>query len=236
MVKWQTFALIVMSLLVGCVTVDESKNNVQKDPVAIAESRIELGLGYMKQGDYARAKQNFEKAIEHAPKYYRTELTLAYYYETVGDVKAAQHAYERATNAYPNNGTVLNNYGTFLCKKGDYKKAEHYFNQAIEQPFYYQVSSSYENAGLCALKANHLKKAEAYFVKALDHQPLRPNATIQLAAIEVKNHQLKEARLRLLAFNQRYGYQKASLRVLIDLESKAGNRAMVKKYQSLLSQ
>ncbi|MGF1747976.1 type IV pilus biogenesis/stability protein PilW [Vibrio cionasavignyae] len=236
MVKWQTLALIVIPLLGGCVAVDESANNVQKDPVTVAESRIELGLGYMKQGDYARAKQNFEKAMKHAPKYYRTSLTMAYYYETVGDVKAARNAYEQATSTYPNNGTVLNNYGTFLCKQGDYDKAEHYFNQAIEQPFYYQVASSYENAGLCALKANHLKKAEAYFVKSLDHQPLRPNATIQLAAIEVRNHQLKEARLRLLAFNQRYGYQKASLRVLIDLESKAGNRAMVEKYQSLLYQ
>ncbi|MCL9774911.1 type IV pilus biogenesis/stability protein PilW [Vibrio methylphosphonaticus] len=236
MVKWRIPALLAMSLLVGCVTVDGSKTNVQKDPIAIAESRIELGLGYMQQGDYARAKQNFEKAIEHAPKYYRTGLTLAYYYETVGDIKAARKAYERASNAHPNNGTILNNYGTFLCKQGDYYHADRYFNQAIKQPHYYQVSASYENAGLCALKANDVKRAENYFIKALDHQPLRPNATIQLAAIEVKNNQLKDARLRLLAFNHRYGYQKPSLRVLVDLESKAGNRAMVEKYQSLLSQ
>lgn len=37
-----------------------------------------------------------------------------------------------------------------------------------------------------------------------------------------------------MAFHQRYGYQKASLQLLIELEEKAGNRALEKKYQQAL--
>ncbi|MFA0439094.1 type IV pilus biogenesis/stability protein PilW [Vibrio sp. 10N.286.49.C2] len=234
MIKWLV-SLICILILSGCVTIDEGADRQQRDPVAIAESRIALGLGYMNQGDYARAKQNFEKAMEHAPNYYRSTLTMAHYFETVGDDDNAKAMYQRSIRMHPHNGNVLNNYGAFLCKQGDFIDADRYFNRAIEQPYYYLVSASYENAGWCALKSNDINKAKTYFSKALDHQPLRPNSIIQLAKIEVSQNQLKEARLRLLAFNQRYGYQDPSLKVLIMLESKAGNPAMVSKYQALLS-
>lgn len=37
-----------------------------------------------------------------------------------------------------------------------------------------------------------------------------------------------------MQLSQRYGYQKASLQLLVELERKAGNTTLEKKYQTLL--
>ncbi|GAL35084.1 type IV pilus (Tfp) assembly protein PilF [Vibrio maritimus] len=218
----------------GCVTVGEEPK-VSAAPVDAADTRIELGLAYMKREQYSRAKQDFEKALEFAPKYYRAHLSMAYYFEAVGEFKHASDAYRTALKVAPNSGEVYHHYGTFLCKRSEYEQAEALLVAATQQPNYYQIAESYENAGLCALKAGQPNTAKAYFIKSLEHSPLRPNSTIQLAALEVKDGEYQQARMRLMKFHQRYGYQTPSLSILSELELKEGNTSMAEKYQRLLT-
>ncbi|GMQ46837.1 type IV pilus biogenesis/stability protein PilW [Vibrio sp. 10N] len=223
----------IISFTSGCVTVGE-ESKMSAAPIDAAETRIELGLAYMKRKQYSRAKQDFEKALEFAPKYHRSHLSMAYYYEAVGEFEHASDAYQTALKVSPNNGEVYHNYGTFLCKRSEYDQAEAMLVAATEQPNYYQIAESYENAGLCALKAERPTEARTFFEKALEHDPYRPNATIQLAAIEVNAGDYNKARARLLKFHHRFGYQEPSLSVLRNLERKVGNVALAEKYQALL--
>lgn len=169
-------ALLLLSqfALVGCVTVKEDGSPVVKaDPVAMAESRIALGLGYLDGGNMIRAHDNLQQALNHAPQYYRAQLSMAHYYETVGEDIKAEQMYKRSLHQHTKNGNVLNNYGTFLCKRGDFEKADQMFNRAIEQPYYYLIPASYENAAFCALKSQDKDKARYYFTRAIDHDPHR---------------------------------------------------------------
>ncbi|WP_338062296.1 type IV pilus biogenesis/stability protein PilW [Vibrio variabilis] len=217
----------------GCVTVSE-ESKMSAAPMDAADTRIELGLSYMQREQYSRAKQDFEKALAFAPKYYRSHLSMAYYFEAVGQFEQASDTYQTALKVAPSNGEVYHNYGTFLCKRGNYDLAETMLIAATEQPNYYQIAESYENAGLCALKAEQPTDARTFFEKSLEHDPYRPNATIQLAAIEVDAGDYNKARARLLKFHHRFGYQKPSLTVLRDLEQKVGKITMAEKYQTLL--
>ncbi len=227
-------ALFWIALLPACTSVYQPETKITKDPVTMAEARIKLGVGYLQQQQFIKARQNFEKALLHAPHYYRSQLSMAYYYEKVGDNSKAASHYHKALRDNPRNGNVMNNYGTFLCKQGDYDKADQLFARAINQPYYYLVSASYENAGFCALKNKQLEKAHQYFEKAVAHQPLRPKSTLQLAAIEVQQEHFTQARVRLLKFHQRYGYTYSSLKIAAELENKAGNQSLEKKYRDLL--
>jgi type IV pilus assembly protein PilF len=226
--------LFWIALLPACSSVYQPEPRKTQDPVTMAEARIKLGVGYLQQQQFIKARQNFEKALGHAPNYYRSQLSMAYYYEKVGNSSKAASHYDRALRDNPHNGNVMNNYGTFLCKQGDYEKADQLFTRAINQPYYYLVSASYENAGICALKNKKLDKAQQYFQKAIAHQPLRPKSTLQLAAIEIQQQNYTQARVRLLQFHQRYGYTYSSLQLAVDLENKAGNQALEKKYRALL--
>ncbi len=237
-VKTSLSHLVLLSSLtmVGCVSVTDGPVQVEAEPKAMSESRIALGLGYMEQGNMVRARENLELAIKHDPTYYRAHLSMAHYYEKVGEPKQAEATYKKALRYDSRNGNVLNNYGTFLCKQGDYKKADQYFNQAIKQPYYYLISASYENAALCAVKAGNIDQAQNYFARALDHDPNRVRSILQLSKIEVTNNKFLDARIRLLKFHQSYGYQIPSLKILVELESKAGNSALQKKYQAKLDE
>ncbi|EGQ9713414.1 type IV pilus biogenesis/stability protein PilW [Vibrio alginolyticus] len=230
-------ALLLLSqfALVGCVTVKEDGSPVVKaDPVAMAESRIALGLGYLDGGNMIRAHDNLQQALNHAPQYYRAQLSMAHYYETVGEDIKAEQMYKRSLHQHTKNGNVLNNYGTFLCKRGDFEKADQMFNRAIEQPYYYLIPASYENAAFCALKSQDKDKARYYFTRAIDHDPHRPKSILQLAKIEIDSGDYTEARIRLMRFNQMYGVKKPSLQLMIQLERAAGNEALEKKYQKQL--
>ncbi|EGQ7902350.1 MULTISPECIES: type IV pilus biogenesis/stability protein PilW [Vibrio] len=230
-------ALILLSqfALVGCVTVKEDGSPVVKaDPVAMAESRIALGLGYLDGGNMIRAHDNLQQALNHAPQYYRAQLSMAHYYETVGEDIKAEQMYKRSLRQHTKNGNVLNNYGTFLCKRGAFEKADQMFNRAIEQPYYYLIPASYENAAFCALKSQDKDKARYYFTRAIDHDPHRPKSILQLAKIEIDSGDYTEARIRLMRFNQMYGVKKPSLQLMIQLERAAGNEALEKKYQKQL--
>ncbi|WP_135454792.1 type IV pilus biogenesis/stability protein PilW [Vibrio echinoideorum] len=231
-----SLALILSLSIVGCVSVTEGPPKIKSDPIAMSESRIELGLGYMGQGNMVRARENLELAVKHAPSYYRARLSMAHYYEQVGEVDEARITYQKALRLDSQNGNVLNNYGTFLCKQGEYDQADKYFNRAIDQPYYYLVSASYENAGFCAFKAGNADKAKYYFTRAIDHDPNRIRSVLQLSTIEVNEADYNDARLRLFKFHQRYGYQVPSLKILIELERKAGNNAIQEKYQSKLDE
>ncbi|MCQ9052701.1 type IV pilus biogenesis/stability protein PilW [Vibrio diabolicus] len=233
--KLGALLLISQLALVGCVTVKEDGSPVVKaDPVAMAESRIALGLGYLEGGNMIRAHDNLQQALTHAPQYYRAQLSMAHYYETVGEDAKAEQMYKRSLRQHTKNGNVLNNYGTFLCKRGDFEKADQMFNRAIEQPYYYLIPASYENAAFCALKSQDKDKAKYYFARAIDHDPHRPKSILQLAKLEIDSGNYTEARIRLMRFNQMYGVKKPSLQLMIQLERAAGNEALEKKYQKQL--
>lgn len=231
-----SLTLTVALLLPGCVTVTDGPPKVEPDPKEMAESRIALGLGYLEKGNMVRARENLELAIKHAPNYYRAQISMAHYFEQVGETAEAAKTYKKALRQDSRNGNVLNNYGTFLCKQGEYEKADQYFNRAIEQPYYYLVSASYENAALCALKSGKNDQAKYYFTRALDHDPIRARSILQLSQLEVQDEEFTNARIRLMKFHQMYGYQIPSLKILVELENKAGNAALEKKYQTKLDE
>ena len=196
--KWM-LAPIAITALSACVTVEvNSEPEIYSNSEEKAAARIALGIGYLEQGNMSKAQENLEIALKHAPNYYRSQITMAHYYERVGENSEANELYEKAVRMHSRNGNVLNNYGTFLCKQGDYQQADQYFNRAIEQPYYYQISGSYENAAFCALRAGEENKAMDYFARALDYEPTRYRSALNLAKLEIDHDKLMDARIRLM--------------------------------------
>ena len=233
--KWSA-ALLTVGLLVsaGCVTVNEADDMSKEEIIRAAEARITLGLSYLNAGNMIKARENLELAVQYAPDYYRSQTSLAYYYQQVEENELAEKAYKRALRSSSKNGNVLNNYGVFLCKNGEYEKAQQKFSQAIELPGYYLVSTSYENAAMCALSSGDKVTAKTYFERSLAHDPNRVRSTLQLAKLNIDEGNYSEPRIALFKFTKKYGYKPVSLSLLIELEKKAGNAHLVKKYADLL--
>ncbi len=136
---------------------------------AAAETRRQLGLEYLARGDLNAARFNLEKAVNSAPEDYRAQLAMALYEQKIGENRAAKQRYQYAMQLAPENGTVLNNYGAFLCGLGHYVAAQQQFGMAAALPDYAQVADSFENAGYCFLKADNVHKAKEFLSTALKY-------------------------------------------------------------------
>ncbi|PKF50871.1 type IV pilus biogenesis/stability protein PilW [Enterovibrio nigricans] len=227
-------SLLLMGLLAGCVTVTDEKTQANFDNIQAAESRISLGLAYLKDGNWLRARENLEMAVQFAPRYDRALITFAHYLQEVGEFEQAEAQYKAALRYSPKNGDAHNNYGVFLCKQARFDEAQEAFEDAIAQPNYYKLADSYENAALCALKADDNLDAKQLFQKAIDHEPNRPVSSLRLAQLEIEEGELVQAKLRLFHFHKRYGYQPSSLLAMVKLETLAQQPSEAVRYARIL--
>lgn len=147
----QLSAVVFPLIFSACVsqqsTLDFNKQQASK-------ARVELALGYLQQHNFAQAKQNLDKALEHDKNYYLVHTVLAHFYQLQGDVASARTSYLEAIRLDKKQGDTHNNFGTFLCSQGEFKKAFEEFELALSSPHYYRQADTYENMALCAQAAN----------------------------------------------------------------------------------
>ncbi len=84
---------------------------------------IEAGLWFYRNGQYRRAIEQFNKALEEDRNFQQACQYLGDTFFKMGRLDEARKAYERARELDPNNEYVLENLGVVFANKGDYKKA-----------------------------------------------------------------------------------------------------------------
>ena len=165
--------LLIIAIINGC---RQSGTNMDE----------QLGLAYLQQGDRPRAKQSLLRALNKDPRSASANSAMAYFLETTNNKKLAAIFYKKAIHfsSADEIASHWNNYGSFLCRKGDSKQAEIYFLKAVHYFKYTNTALAYENAGLCALSVGDQLKARYFFKKALMHDPLRKQALDELVYLE----------------------------------------------------
>ncbi|WP_133135965.1 type IV pilus biogenesis/stability protein PilW [Legionella rowbothamii] len=174
-------------LLQGCMhnnNANDRQTLTKPDLSKASAYNVQLGLGYLKQGDRPRAKKKLLTALEQEPRSADANSAMAYYLEQTSEPAQAKMFYLKALSLTGNAGAQLNNYGAFLCRQGNYKEAEYYFLKAAADLHYVHTAGAYENAGLCALSANQIEHARPYFIKALNQDPSRKVSFYELVKIE----------------------------------------------------
>lgn len=193
--RFYLFWIMVCLLMQACTHDEESeKQNLKKPDLSRAASyNVQLGLGYLKQGDRPRAKRKLLAALRQEPTSADVNSALAYYFEQTKEMAQAEQYYLKAISLKGSGGAQFNNYGAFLCRQGDYKGAEKYFLKAVNDLQYINTAGAYENAGLCALAVPNEEKARLYFAKALNHDPSRKVSLYELLKLEIKMGKNQEA-------------------------------------------
>ncbi len=233
-------------LLTGCASKNlqtnqdgNNNNNNQQttkaglNPVA-AQYNIQLGLGYMAQGDMQRAKTKLLLALQQAPNTAETNDAMAFFHERVGDNKQAKQYFLRALQVEPDKGAPLNNYGTFLCRQGQYAEADSYFLAAVKDPDYVNAAEAYENAGICASAIPNLAKAQHYFLRALQQDPRRATSILELGSIAFKEKHYDVAQNYLAAYQKIAPQTARSLWLSYRLAKQQGNRTQQNEFASRL--
>lgn len=237
--KWSILFLVGCVGLQSCQSTLDRKVEKDKEKNKQAQTvsyNLQLGLGYLNQGDTPRAKRKLLYAMDLAPNSPEVNGAMAYFLEKTGDVDDAKRYYQKAMALAPNRGAELNNYGTFLCHQKKYAEAETYFLKAVQDAHYLHSAGAYENAGLCAAAIPDDKKARLYFAKALEQDPTRKIALYELATSELKQNNTKSALNYFQKYQELTLNDSTLLGVAINAAHKTGNPDLEANYKLRLSQ
>lgn len=175
--------LLLTGLMAGCVSSGSS------DPLRTSSGReqardayIQLGIGYLQQGETARAKTPLRKALELDPSSADANAALALVFQSEMEYKLADEHYRKAL-AGRNDARILNNYGSFLFEQKRYPEAMQRFTQASEDNLYSERARVFQNMGMTALQLGQREQAETYFTRALRLDSRQPLALLELALL-----------------------------------------------------
>jgi type IV pilus assembly protein PilF len=190
-------ALLMAALLAGCTSTTDTPEVSDKDA---ARFNVQLGMNYMQRGDLEAAREKLERAVKQDPTLPAAHAALGILYERAGDVTRAQDHLRRATRLAPDDPSLLNNYGGFLCRQGEFKEGIRHFEMAAGNAFYRSPEVALANAGVCARRIPDPELAENFFRRALDLNRNHAEALLQLADLSLETGRAMQAR----AFLQRY--------------------------------
>ncbi len=223
--------VVVVTFLNGCAS--------EKQPADVstqsAQTRLQLGMEYLAANNLDAARQNLDKAVKGAPDDYRTQLGMALYEQRVGENAAAQNRYRLALKLAPQNGTVLNNYGAFLCSLGQYVPAQQQFAAAARAADYGLVADSLENAGYCFFKAGDNDEARKLLSRALKYDPDKGVALLAEADRQFSEGKGDKTQLLLNVYQHILPASAESLWLQIRFAALAGRQNDVKRYGARLA-
>ncbi|HPE61843.1 MAG TPA: type IV pilus biogenesis/stability protein PilW [Thiolinea sp.] len=191
---------LILSLgLAGCTTTSSSS---RPDRAKAAEYNAKLGAGYLQRGRYDLAKEYLEKALKKDQNSSMAQHYYALLQEKLGRDDQANLYFRRALKQDGKNPDLLNNFGTFLCKQGQYQEAVTAFLRAASDPLYKTPAFAYTNAGICLEKQGRKNTAEAYFRKALTYNNKFPLALYNLAQLAHEQNENAKAQAFLYRYNE----------------------------------
>lgn len=190
-----------LAALSGC----ESQNSVQSRPVseeargevASAHRRAQvhtaLASEYFSRGNFNVALSEVQLAIKDDPSYAQAYNMRALVYMELREDVAARASFDRALNLAPHDPEVLNNFGWFLCTRGDADRAIPMLKRAAIAPLYPTPEKAYLSLGLCYRRIHQDGEAEKYLNRAVAIQPNLIGGLYNLAVIKYEQGRYKEA-------------------------------------------
>ncbi|MCP3675049.1 MAG: type IV pilus biogenesis/stability protein PilW [Gammaproteobacteria bacterium] len=201
-----------------------------------ASSRLTLGLHYLTQGDYEKAKFNLDKAIAHYPESENVQRGLAWYYEQVNETELAKKYYQQALKINNKNPSLLNQYGVFLCRQGQIDESLIMFDASVKIITNKDVSGTYENAATCNLMAGNSELAKELYRKALNHNPEQKDSLLGMASMEYSKGRYERSRSYLKRFEKVSQHNSRSLWIAIKTASRLNDMNSVASYAIKLEQ
>jgi type IV pilus assembly protein PilF len=193
-------SLFIAGWLGACITTTTGSPAAERNEAEAARANLDLGISYIRQGNYQEAMVKLRRSIEAQPNNPTAHRLLGLVYEQLGDPVLAEKEYYIAVRQAPDDPDALNQLASFLCAQNkDRREALGYFDRALEVPLYPRRFLLYSNAGTCA-KPVDLARAENYLRRGLELNPEYAETLLQLADVAF----LRGNYLQSRAFVERY--------------------------------
>jgi tetratricopeptide (TPR) repeat protein len=155
-----------------------------------AEGHMCLGLLENGTGQYEKALEQFQQAVQLEPANERAYASLAGAYQQLNQPDKAEDTYKRAIAARPQYWRGYNRLGAFYIAQAEYEKAAAMYHRATElEPDSYLA---WNNLGSAQLYAGKDDEATQAFEKSISMRP-SSDAFNNLAVAQFRLHRFKNA-------------------------------------------
>lgn len=197
-------ALLLGICLMVSSCVNEPTNQPKNKQLAkeLAQRHLDLGVGYLRNGDLPRAKEKLNKALAIDPKNGMAHSAMGLVFATEGENELAEQYFKRAVRYDPDSARVRNRYGAFLFAEKRYHEAVEQLSKASENRFYENRSNVFENLGVAYYRIGDVENADYAFKRAIRLNAEQPRALLELGDIRFEQRNYVEARDLLLRHTQ----------------------------------
>ena len=176
--------ICLTSLLTSCIT-ETTGSRREANPEKLLQDLLSLGAGYIRQGDYARAKDKLTRALAIEPRSAQVHNTLGRLFELEGENQLAENHFKKAVFFEPDFSPARNTYGAFLYAMGRYKEAVQQLQFATDDSLYPHRATAFENLGISYLRLNQLEDAAAAFNRSIQLNPRQSRSLLELSEIHI---------------------------------------------------
>ena len=234
-------SFLILFLLSACISKNGYEENIKPSEIResqttneVALTNLNLGIAYLKQGNYNKALEKLKKSLIADSDYAPTYNVLGLLYQQLGDNSKAEENFKRALAFNSVDSSTLNNYGNFLCKLGRLSEAEGAFIKAAKNPLYDAPEIAITNAGQCLYQNKKIGSAEKYFRQALQLNPQIPQALIKMSEINFDNKKFLSSRAYLQRYQEISPHNARTLLLGIKVENALGDQDAASSYKLLL--
>lgn len=223
-------AILVAVLLAGCVSQTSVETRLVQDAAASdgrrrAEIHTSLAGEYYQRGNLVVALEETRLAIRDDPAYVPAYNMRGLIFMELREDAQARAMFEKALGMAPRDPELLNNYGWFLCLRGEPARAMQLFAQVQADTLYVSPEKSLLNAGLCSRMQGRNAEAEDFLRRAVVFRPDLAGALYSLAEILYEKGSYKESEIYLVRY-MRLGEPSLSALVLgVKLARAQGEKA-----------
>jgi type IV pilus assembly protein PilF len=233
-------AALAVLALAGCVAQTTTETRSVQDAQAIdarrrAEIRTNLAVEYYQRGNMVVALEEARNSIKADPTYTAAYNVQGLVFMELREDAQARQSFETALRYTPNDPEILNNYGWFLCLRGDHPRAMELFTRAQADPLYATPEKPLLNAGLCSRREGKTREAEEYLRRAVLIRPDLVGALLTLAEISFEKGILRDSEIYVSRYTRLVGEPNLNALVLgVKLARAMGDRAAEDSMQQQL--
>jgi len=224
--------IFITVFLTACVSTKKEMPPLPKDEQV--DLYLQMGARYLEMGMLEVAKGNLEKAEEVDPDNANVHNALGALHERMKQFPEAKKEYQKAVELDANNFGAINNYGRFLCERGEIDEGLSLLNDALSLPLNNRKWFAYTNLGRCELNNGNSEQAENHFRAALQINRKFSPALFEMQKISYHSENYMSARAfleRYLAVSQ---HTAQSLWYAVQTERALNNQQSADAYQGKL--
>lgn len=222
---WLAAPLLALLMTGGCAPQPGAAGRAA--PVSMQqalEDHIQLGLGYIGQGNRESARHHLNKALEINANSAGVHNGLALLYQMEQEHALAERHYKRALSLDRDFTRARNNYGVFLVQQQRVEEAYRQFKLAVRDTSYELRPQAFLSLGVTANMLGLEEEAVEAWSRAIALQPRLPAPYLELADYYHRTGDYPQARRYLAAYDSLAAPSARSIWLGLRLEHRFGNQ------------